>query len=416
MKRTIVLLAVLAVGAAAAPVRAEEPFRKVLTSARDNVRVGDCQVTSQEAAPRCPVPWVVRQVTLHGGKQEGVDLITVDNGKLRITVVPTRGMGLLSVTQGDVRLGWDSPVKEVVHPQFINLQGRGGLGWLEGFNEFVCRCGLEFNGHPGTDRFINNVGDEATMELTLHGRVANLPASEVEVVAEREPPYRVHVRGRVDERQFYGPKLELQTDLSTEPGSSAFRIADVLTNRGAAPQEFEVLYHTNYGRPLLEEGSTFLAPVARVTPFNEQAAKGLEGYTRYDGPTPGFIEQVYCLRPLADDDGRTLILLRNRAGDRGVSMRWAVKELPYLTLWKNTAAEAGGYVTGLEPGTNFPNNRRVERKLGRVPKLAPGDRHEMAIDFAVHVGGDDVRRVAERISAIQRERRPTVDAEPEKKD
>ena len=74
-------------------------------------------------------------------------------------------------------MGWDSPVKETVDPRFINLSSRGGLGWLEGFNEFVCRCGLEWRGHPGTDKFINNVGDEATMELTLHGRVANLPAS-----------------------------------------------------------------------------------------------------------------------------------------------------------------------------------------------------------------------------------------------
>jgi hypothetical protein len=48
-----------------------------------------------------------------------------------------------------VRLGWDSPVKEVVHPQFINLQSRGGLGWLEGFNEWMVRCGLEWAGHPG---------------------------------------------------------------------------------------------------------------------------------------------------------------------------------------------------------------------------------------------------------------------------
>ena len=167
---------------------------------------------------------------------------------------------ILSVTAGDVRLGWDSPVKEIVHPQFINLQSRGGLGWLDGFNEWLCRCGLESNGHPGTDKFINNVGDEATMELTLHGKIANLPAQEVEVIVDREPPYRIHLRGKVDERMFYGPKLELQTEISTEPGTSTFRVADVITNHGAQPQEFEILYHTNYGRPLLEAGSTFVAP------------------------------------------------------------------------------------------------------------------------------------------------------------
>ena len=53
----------------------------------------------------------------------------------------------------------DSPVKEVVHPSHIDLESRGGLGWLEGFNEWMVRCGLEFAGHPGTDQFINNTGD-----------------------------------------------------------------------------------------------------------------------------------------------------------------------------------------------------------------------------------------------------------------
>ena len=68
---------------------------------------------------------------LCGGKQAGVDIIEVNKGRLSFIVVPTRGMSVLKVGDGDVRLSWDSPVKEVVHPQFINLESRGGLGWLE---------------------------------------------------------------------------------------------------------------------------------------------------------------------------------------------------------------------------------------------------------------------------------------------
>ena len=39
-------------------------------------------------------------------------MIVVDNGKLKFSVCPTRGMGVLSVTMDDVFLGWNSPVKE----------------------------------------------------------------------------------------------------------------------------------------------------------------------------------------------------------------------------------------------------------------------------------------------------------------
>src|SRR5262249_12441487 len=159
---------------------------------------------------------------LHGGKQEGVDLITVDNGKLTFTVIPTRGMSILEVKLGDVRLGWDSPVREVVHPGLVNLQSRGGLGWLEGFNEWMVRCGSEFAGHPAKEKCINKVGEEAEMDLTLHGKIGNIPASEVEVVIDRDVPHRLRVRGRVDERMFYGPKLELWTEISTEIEANTF--------------------------------------------------------------------------------------------------------------------------------------------------------------------------------------------------
>jgi hypothetical protein len=392
-----------------------EPFRQSLTSVEKNLRVDALELHGEKVAPGSGA-WSVSKRTLHGGKQEGVDMIAVDNGRLQFTVVPTRGMSVLRVQCGDLRLGWDSPVKEVVNPRNINLQSRGGLGWLEGFNEWMVRCGLESNGHPGTDKFINNVGDEATMELTLHGKIGNIPASEVEFVVDREPPYRIRIRGRVDERMFYGPKLELWTEISTVPGSNELRVSDTVTSRGEYEQEFQLLYHTNFGRPLLEAGSTFVAPIARITPFNEHAAKSIGEYATYAGPTPGFIEQVYCIRPVADASGRTEVLLQNKARDRGVSMAWSLKELPYLTQWKNTPPELEGYVTGIEPGTGFPANRRVERKYGRVPKLKAGESRTATIDFSIHPDARAVKSAADRVAKLQGDIKPVIDAKPEAKD
>ncbi|MBN1343648.1 MAG: aldose 1-epimerase family protein [Phycisphaerae bacterium] len=393
-----------------------EPFRETLISTEQNIDVADWEICGARVTPGCSTPWSVRKVALHGGKQEGVSLIVVDNGKLRLTVVPTRGMGVLSVVMGDARLGWDSPVKEVVHPKFVNLESRGGLGWLDGFNEWMCRCGLEWMGHPGPDKFITNVGDEAVMSLTLHGKIANIPARDVEVVVDRESPYRIRVWGRVDERLFFGPKLELRTEISTEPGSNSFRIADEITNDGAQDQEFQIVYHCNHGRPLLGEGSTFVAPVARVSPFNATAAKGVGTFDRYAGPTAGYIEQVYCLKLHGDQEGRTLAMLRNKAGDRAVAMAFSTRELPCFTLWKNTTAEKDGYVTGLEPGTSYSYNRSIERKLGRVPKLAPGASRRIALDVSILSGAEQVGEAAGRVRAIQAGRAPRVDREPPKLD
>jgi hypothetical protein len=383
---------------------AAENVRKVLTSAERGV-----YVETWELAPR-GAGWSVKKSVLHGGKQEGVDVITVNNGKLTFTVCPTRGMGLLNAKMGNVTLAWPSPVKEVVHPKYVNLQSRGGLGWLEGFNELMVRCGLEFAGHPGKDKFINNVGDEAEMDLTLHGKIGNIPASEVEVIVD--PDGRIRVLGRVDERMFYGPKLEMLTEISTKPGSDTFVIHDSIRNFGAHDQEFQLIYHANYGPTLLEEGAKFVGAVERVAPFNAHAAKGAKTWNEYAGPTKGFIEQVYCLFPIADGGGKTMIMLQNRGGDQAVSMEYSTKELPFLTLWKNTSAMEEGYVTGLEPGTGFPFNRRIERASGRVPKLKPGETREFTIAYRVHDSKEAVNESRGKIEKIQSGRPTKVDNEP----
>jgi len=391
---------------------AVETFSLVLTNVEQNVYIETSQLTSRQLTPDCHVPWSVHKYVLHGGKQEGVEVIEVNNGRLSFKVLPTRGMSIQQVVMDDVRLGWDSPVKGIVHPKYINLQTRAGLGWLEGFNEWMVRCGLEFFGGPGTDEFIDNTGKKAKMDLTLHGKIGNTPASVVEVLIEHEPPYRIRIRGRVDEAILHGPKLEIWTQISTTPGSNTFRISDRITNRSAVEQEFGILYHANYSTPLMEQGARFIAPVRRVTPINEHSASDLSTYDLYPAPMPGFAEQVYCLSLWADKNDRTKVMLRNAAADKAVSMAYSVKQLPYFTLWKNPVACEDGYVTGLEPGTGFPRNRSIERKFGRVPKLAPHQSRSFKIDFAIHLGKDHVKTTADEIAQIRADRQSALDKEP----
>ena len=40
------------------------------------------------------VSWSIRKDVLHGGRQEGVDRVRIDNGVLSFTVIPTRGMSI----------------------------------------------------------------------------------------------------------------------------------------------------------------------------------------------------------------------------------------------------------------------------------------------------------------------------------
>ncbi len=250
--------------------QALDPHRIVLTDIEQNVHIETLHITSRQITPDCPIAWSVDKYVLHGGRQEGVEIIDVNNGRLRFTVVSTRGMSIQQAIMDGLRLGWDSPVKGPVHPKFVNLSERQGLGWLYGFNEWMVRCGLEFFGAPGPDEFIDNTGKKSSMDLTLHGKIGNIPASQVEVIIERRPPYRIRIRGRVEEACLHGPKLQLLAETSTLPGSNTLQISDTITNRSAVEQEFGILYHANYGPPLMEQGAKFVAPVRQITPMTGQ--------------------------------------------------------------------------------------------------------------------------------------------------
>ena len=60
-----------------------------------------------------------------------------------------------------------------VHPKFVPLAEPSGVGWLDGFDELLCRCGLVSNGAPEFD-------ERGQLRYGLHGRIANLPARKVE--------------------------------------------------------------------------------------------------------------------------------------------------------------------------------------------------------------------------------------------
>jgi len=315
--------------------------------------------------------WSVRSYTLRGGLQEGVQVVEVNNGKLTFAILPTRGMGIWKGPCGDITLGWDSPVKDPVNPAFINLQDRGGLGWLKGFNEWLVRCGLNSMGAPGMDTVLDYSGNEFDVPLTLHGNIANVPARAVSVEITDEA---IIVKGEVDETMMFGPALRLNTEIRTEFRSGKMTIIDTVTNLGNNPQAHEILYHINYGAPLLEKGSRMIAPFKQVAPRDPHSAAGIDTCDAYGAPQSGFVEQVYKYELAGKRGSReTMTMLRNATGDKACLLRFTLKDFPCFTLWKNTAGKADGYVTGLEPATSYPNSRRFEREKGRVITLAGGE-------------------------------------------
>ena len=111
-------------------------------------------------------------------------------------------------------LGWQSPVKGPVHPAFF-VPLSEPLGFLQGFDEFLCRCGLESNEAPEFDA-------QGRLRDGLHGKIANLPADQVQVAIDGDSG-EITVSGTVDEAGPFGVKLRLHTSISTHVGENGFR-------------------------------------------------------------------------------------------------------------------------------------------------------------------------------------------------
>ncbi len=347
----------------------------------------------------------VEMKALRGGLRDGVRLLIVENGAIRVAVLPDRGMGIWKAWVGDWQVGWNSPVCGPAHPKFVPLGEPSGLGWLDGFDELLCRCGLFSNGAPDFD-------SGGKLLHPLHGRIANRPAHRLRVESDAAVG-ELRMVGEVDECRFHFQKLRLTSTLVLRAGSPRIEITDGVTNLSGNPGETQLLYHINFGPPLAEPGSRLLAPLERLMPRDPHSAIGIADWNRHSPSREKAIEQVFFAKLLADADGWTEALLVSPDGSRGASVHYDTRELPCFSLWKNNPPLADGYVTGLEPGTNFPNPRSFEASQGRVRSLAPGETARFGLALEIHQASAAAKQAEERIARRQAEAQPEICNSPQ---
>ncbi|MCC5834325.1 MAG: aldose 1-epimerase family protein [Opitutales bacterium] len=385
-------------------------FKESLTDVETNLATDEYAIDASVLDVGSGANWSIRKYTLSGGLQEGVEVVEIDNGKLRFAVLPTRGMGIWKAQSGGLRLGWDSPVKDPVHPAYVNPLECGGLGWLKGFNEWIVRCGLSSMGAPGMDEMVDNNGNTSEVFLPLHGAIANTPARKVSIELTST---EIILRGEVDETMLFGPALRLNTEIRTQYNGAALTINDTVTNIGNNPTEHQLLYHINYGDPLLEKGTRLVAPYKEVAPRDPRATEGIRHFDTCDEPKAGYVEQVYFMELAGKRGSReTMAMLRNAKGDLASVIRYKLKDFPCFALWKNTAARADGYVTGLEPGTSFPNARNFERRKGRVPTLKGGQSRSTSLTVEALDSKKTVRAAEAEIKTLQKAVKAKVHPQP----
>jgi hypothetical protein len=316
------------------------------------------------------------------GKAKGVTAIRVRSAAgLEFSVLPERGMDIVEASYLGKSLSWHSPIG-VTHPAYYDPRD---IQWIKTFpGGLVCTCGLTTAGPPCED----------AGEVTgLHGPVSNLPADHVSFSEQWiGDDCNLVIQGEVRETRVHGPNLLLQRTISTSLASKTIVLSDKVENQGFSDSPLMLIYHLNFGFPLLTEKSRIYAPSEAVEPRSEFAAPTMKDWATFDAPMRGIGERVYYHKMRATSDGHVSVVLVSDDGKRdfGILVRYAKANLPEFIQWKMTGVNH--FVLGLEPSNCRVGGRLAERQAGTLTTLAPGEKREFSVELSVLDGKHEVEQ------------------------
>jgi hypothetical protein len=311
----------------------------------------------------------VRMMELSDGKARGMRVAEVYTGSgFRFQVLIDRAMDIGYTEFQGKPLAWVYPAlggPDQYEPQ--------GYGWSRTWGGgLVTTCGLTFFGHPEED-------DGET--LGLHGRISHIPAGKVKVTEEwRGDDYALEIEGETRQVVLGREDLLLTRKISTKMGAQSLVIEDRVRNDGFLPTPHMILYHCNFGFPVVSPASELEIDDESVRPRDARAEKCFATHTKVDEPDPGFPELVFFHKPKVGADGYSQAAIINRELDFGAYVRYRATELPYFAQWK--LMDAGGYVCGLEPANQWETPRKKLREEGRLRFLQPGEE----VNYRVEIG------------------------------
>ena len=306
--------------------------------------------------------YTLRRLTIAEGKAKGADIIEVCTaGGLQLDILPDSGLDIGQARYRGVNVtfisknGYDGPTTFLPYENEFMNTFPGGL---------LCTCGLRSAGGANRD------GDEWH---PLHGRYHGLAAEQIGAWVEGDV---IIVRGTLRETALFGHVLELKRTIRIPVFGTEVTVSDELTNLSFRNEEYMLLYHCNFGYPLISEKARLELPEKRrTTPRTPFAATGIGRETTFDAPSPGEEERVFF-----HEDMERRVSLTNEFIHTKMTMTWS-ESLPILAHWRSMAS--GDYACGLDPGNSYIMGRKQERENGTLPVLKPFEtvKTEVSIRF-----------------------------------
>jgi hypothetical protein len=187
---------------------------------------------------------------------------------------------------------------------------------------------------------------------------------------------------------MFGENLVLKRSISTSMGARSFHLKDTIVNNGFKEEPLKLMYHINFGYPLLDAVSKVVIPSKEVRPNTESSVAGLKTRSDFEAPSDSYQKQSFNHLLVGDSNGNTCTLLFNPELQIGAYIKCNVAQFPSLSQWKTLVS--GDYALGLEP-INAPNL-----------SLAPQEQMEYELELGIADGSEEISALSKWIESLVR--------------
>lgn len=317
----------------------------------------------------------IKRYTLTEGFEAGSEIIEVDTGSgLRFLISPSKGMDIVAAEYCGSSLNWQG-VNGVVNPAFYKPEG---LGWLDSSSSgLLMTCGFSNVGSPCEDEGVS---------YGLHGEAHNIPAKEVSAISKWiDDECYITVSGVIEEHKMFGHHIALKRKITACLGVNNIKVEDTVENLGAESVPFMLLYHCNFGFPLLTEKTRIELPSKNCVPREPdlEPAPAL-----WREPQAGFSEQVYLCKDIQTLDNLATAKIYNPefpvgSGTIGLEMNmtWDTTNLPELIQWYMPGCST--HALGIEPANCGVHGRAATREQGKLNILEVNETKNHMVQFSV---------------------------------
>ena len=306
-------------------------------------------------------------------------------GGIRYKVAIDRSLDIVDTFYNQHSLAWISHAG-LTSPR---PDANQGLEWLYTFaGGFLTTCGLTQVGLSPED---------IEQGRGVHGRISNLPAT-IESIIQPDPAngkLEMSITGTMSQSRVFGPNIELKRTISSTLGKAEIRIHDEVTNKANTPAPHMILYHCNFGYPMVDEAVDIVyrgvckscgRDQDNVIFNDKQDYKKCQSpldIHRAAGEACGFVDME------ADANGICSAGLVNDKLGLALVMKYKKQQLPCLANWQHFGP--GEYTCALEPATNFPIGQAKAKEQGELIMLEPGEKRLYDLQFSVLADSDQIK-------------------------